>query len=227
MRSRYRWIAAITIVGAVAATPSAQGVNNVDPQVTDAVTQANVKVLGDAPAMAIGNLYQATAQSLGALLNDPTTARQTVQNSQSLTAQGVTRLYTVDTAPSAAPTSRLASIRQDSEAKVLRKIDAMAQRLHECGEACVLNLHVHTPEGEQVDARGHTCDAGDFEIAGTDISTTDPVSPAQLLATCIVARMESHSNVDVEGVAWVVPDAPAGARTASVVSVDMYVQRLP
>lgn len=227
MRIRYRWIAAITIVGAVAATPSAHGVNSVDPQVTDAVTQANVKVLGDAPAMAIGNLYQANAQSLGALLNDPTTARQTVQNSQSLTTQGITRLYTVDTAPSSAPTPRLASALQDSQAKVLRKIDAMAQRLDECGEACVLNLHVHIPAGELVDARGHTCDAGAFEIAGIDISATDPVSPAQLLATCIVARMESHSNVNVEGVAWVVPDAPAETRTASVMSVDMYVQRLP
>ncbi|QEL56533.1 RebB family R body protein [Chromobacterium paludis] len=30
----------------------------VNGQVTDAVTQANVKVLGDAPAMAAGELYQ-------------------------------------------------------------------------------------------------------------------------------------------------------------------------
>ena len=36
----------------------------VNSQITDAVTQTNVKVLGDAPAMAMGNLYQATAQAL-------------------------------------------------------------------------------------------------------------------------------------------------------------------
>ena len=30
----------------------------VNGMITDAVTQANVKVLGDAPAMAMGSLYQ-------------------------------------------------------------------------------------------------------------------------------------------------------------------------
>ena len=37
----------------------------VNNQITDSVTQANVKVLGDAPAMALSMLYQATAQALG------------------------------------------------------------------------------------------------------------------------------------------------------------------
>lgn len=37
----------------------------VNDQITDAVTQANVKVLGDAPAMAMGSLYQTVAQSAG------------------------------------------------------------------------------------------------------------------------------------------------------------------
>ncbi|HEX8697647.1 MAG TPA: RebB family R body protein, partial [Myxococcaceae bacterium] len=36
----------------------------VNDQITDAVTQANVKVLGDAPGIALGNLYQATSQAL-------------------------------------------------------------------------------------------------------------------------------------------------------------------
>ena len=36
----------------------------VNDQITDSVSQANLKVLGDAPAMALGNLYQATAQAL-------------------------------------------------------------------------------------------------------------------------------------------------------------------
>ena len=29
-----------------------------NPQITDAITQTNAKVLGEAPAMAMGNLYQ-------------------------------------------------------------------------------------------------------------------------------------------------------------------------
>jgi len=35
----------------------------VNSQITDSVTQANVQVLGDAPATAMGNLFQATAQT--------------------------------------------------------------------------------------------------------------------------------------------------------------------
>lgn len=36
----------------------------VNDQITDAVTQTNVKVLGDAPAQAMASLYQTTAQAL-------------------------------------------------------------------------------------------------------------------------------------------------------------------
>ena len=36
----------------------------VNPQVTDAVTQTNTKVLGDAPAMAMGSLYQTIGNSV-------------------------------------------------------------------------------------------------------------------------------------------------------------------
>ena len=48
----------------------------VNSQITDAVTQTNVKVLGDAPAMAMGNLYQATAQALANAAHNATTAQQ-------------------------------------------------------------------------------------------------------------------------------------------------------
>ena len=37
----------------------------VNGQITDSVTQANVEVLGNAPAVAMGNLYQAMAQASG------------------------------------------------------------------------------------------------------------------------------------------------------------------
>ena len=33
----------------------------VNNQITDSVTQANTKVLGEAPTIAMGNLFQATA----------------------------------------------------------------------------------------------------------------------------------------------------------------------
>lgn len=71
----------------------------VNNQITDAVTQANVKVLGDAPAMAMGNLYQATAQALANAAHNATTAQQ--QNNvtaQATTVMGVATLYSLDTA---------------------------------------------------------------------------------------------------------------------------------
>lgn len=48
----------------------------VNSQITDAVTQANVKVLGDAPAMAMGSLYQAVAQAIANAAQNATNAQQ-------------------------------------------------------------------------------------------------------------------------------------------------------
>jgi hypothetical protein len=41
--------------------PNSTGVN---PQITDAITQTNVTVLGEAPAIALGGLYQTLANSV-------------------------------------------------------------------------------------------------------------------------------------------------------------------
>ncbi|MCE9687639.1 RebB family R body protein [Shewanella sp. AS16] len=38
---------------------------NVNSQITDSVTQVNTKVLGETPAMAMGNLMLGTSQALG------------------------------------------------------------------------------------------------------------------------------------------------------------------
>ncbi len=71
----------------------------VNSQITDSVTQANVKVLGDAPAMAMGNLFQATAQALAnAAHNTPTAQQQTNVTAQAATTMGVATLYSLDTA---------------------------------------------------------------------------------------------------------------------------------
>jgi hypothetical protein len=40
--------------------------------VTDSITQANIKVLGGAPAIATGNLYEETAQALQNVVNQQT-----------------------------------------------------------------------------------------------------------------------------------------------------------
>ena len=70
----------------------------VDPRITDAVTAANVKVLADAPAMAMGTMYQSLASSTGlAFGNAVSTQHRQDMAAQAATTQGVTQMYLVDT----------------------------------------------------------------------------------------------------------------------------------
>jgi hypothetical protein len=71
----------------------------VNDQITDSVTQANTKVLGDAPAVAMGNLYQATGQALSNAAHNATNSQQqSYVTSQAATTMGVTTLFALDTA---------------------------------------------------------------------------------------------------------------------------------
>ena len=80
----------------------------VNDQITDSVTQANVKVLGDAPAMALSNLYQASAQALGNSAHNATTSlQQSNVTSQAATTMGVTTLYAIDTASTGMATQKI------------------------------------------------------------------------------------------------------------------------
>jgi len=70
----------------------------VNSQITDSVTQANVKVIADAPAIAMGNLYQMISSSLGLSAQNAVMAQQ--QSNiihQAATTQGVNLIYAVDT----------------------------------------------------------------------------------------------------------------------------------
>lgn len=72
---------------------------SVNDQITDSVTQANTKVLGDAPAMALANLFQATAQALANAAHNATGSQQMNSiTAQAATTMGVTTLYSIDTA---------------------------------------------------------------------------------------------------------------------------------
>lgn len=78
-------------------------------QITDAVTQANVKVLGDAPAMAMGSIFQSLAHSTGILYENAISAQQQVGvTSQAATNQGVIQIYSVDTMAGAVGTAKIA-----------------------------------------------------------------------------------------------------------------------
>ena len=78
---------------------SEAGASGVSKQITDAVTQANVKVLAESPALSLSNLYQTISQSLSLSAQNAVMAQQ--QSNivhQAATTQGVSLLYSVDTA---------------------------------------------------------------------------------------------------------------------------------
>ena len=81
----------------------------VNDQITDAVTQSNVKVVGEAPAMAMGTIYQSLAHSTGILFENAV-ADQQQQNTetQAATNQGVMQIYNVDTTAAACATEKIA-----------------------------------------------------------------------------------------------------------------------
>ena len=59
--------------------------DKVNPQITDAVTQTNVKVLGEVPAYSMGLVYQATAHSLSIM----TTTAGSVQSEMQKVTQSI------------------------------------------------------------------------------------------------------------------------------------------
>jgi hypothetical protein len=80
----------------------------VNPMVTDAVTQSNVKVVGESPAMAISTLYQSMAHSTGILFENAVAAQQQ-QNilAQAAANQGVMQIYSMDTMAGAGATEKV------------------------------------------------------------------------------------------------------------------------
>lgn len=80
----------------------------VNDQITDTVSQANVLVLGIAPATAMGNLYQATAQTLANAAHNATMAQQQMYvTAQAATTMGVSLLYSLDTGATGAATRKI------------------------------------------------------------------------------------------------------------------------
>lgn len=84
----------------------------VNDQITDSVTQANTKVLGDAPAVAMGNLFVATSQALSnAAHNATNNQQQSYVTMQASTTQGVSTLLSVDTASTGVATTEILGLK--------------------------------------------------------------------------------------------------------------------
>ena len=84
----------------------------VNPQITDAITQTNVQILGTAPGTAMGNLFQATSQALCNAAHNATAAQQNANLIlQTTTTQGVALLYGVTTSSTAVGMVRILKAR--------------------------------------------------------------------------------------------------------------------
>ncbi|MBB6367949.1 hypothetical protein FHR56_003114 [Xanthomonas sacchari] len=81
----------------------------VNDQITDAVTQSNVKVVGEAPALAMASIYQSMAHSTGILFGNAVSAQQQ-QNTlaQAVANQGVMQIYSLDSTAAAGATEKVA-----------------------------------------------------------------------------------------------------------------------
>ncbi len=83
----------------------------VNSQITDAVTQSNVQVVAQAPAMAMGSVYQSMAHSTGILLqNSVAAAQQHSALSQAAANQGVMQIYSLDTTAAAGASEKIGQV---------------------------------------------------------------------------------------------------------------------
>ena len=81
---------------------------HVNSEITDSITQVNTKVLGDTPAIAMGNFFIATSQALSnAAHNATNNQQQSYVTMQASTTQGVSTLLSIDTASAGMATERI------------------------------------------------------------------------------------------------------------------------
>jgi hypothetical protein len=98
----------------------------VNGQITDAVTQANVNVLGNAAANAMATIYQVMAHSVGLSMQNAVAHQQHMNAlSSGVTTQGVNLLYAQPTAATARGT--VAALTGNELASLLAGLTAALQ----------------------------------------------------------------------------------------------------
>jgi Killing trait len=86
---------------------------SINSQITDSISQVNTKVLGDSPAMAMGNLFVATGQALSNAAHNATNAQQqSYVTVQAATTQAVGTLLSVDTSSTGISTTDIFTSRR-------------------------------------------------------------------------------------------------------------------
>lgn len=81
---------------------------DVNGQITDSVTQSNVSVLGAAPAMAMGSMYQSSAHATGLMFQNSVQAQQqTAIAAQAAANLGVIQIYSVNSMAAATAAAKV------------------------------------------------------------------------------------------------------------------------
>ncbi len=82
----------------------------VNSQITDAVTQTNLAVIGGAPAQSMGTVYQMMAQAVGVSMQNAVANQQNMNTiDNAIVTQGIAMLYSMDSSSEAKATQEILS----------------------------------------------------------------------------------------------------------------------
>jgi hypothetical protein len=124
-------VATLLTSALIASVPATAADNHVvDQQVTDDVTQTNVKVLGDAPAVSIGELFMTTPQAV-ALAHEANAMPQAVRYAMTVDEDDIQMILGGDGSPF------------DQRRIIEEHLDAIHERLDQCGSTCIMNIQMH------------------------------------------------------------------------------------
>ena len=100
----------------------------VNSQITDAVTQTNLTVLGNAPAQSMATAYQLLAQSVGVAMQNAVANQQNMNTIDSaIVTQGISLLFSLDGAVDAMSAKNI--VLNDSNTEVLSTLQAIISEL--------------------------------------------------------------------------------------------------
>lgn len=161
----------------------------VNDQITDAITQSNVKVIGEAPAFAMGSIYQSMARSTGILFENAVRQQQQMNIlMQAATNQGVIQIYSTDTMAPPGPEELQARVEQSTAG--IENAAASGGVNSQIVDAVKLNLH------SVLDSAGDfsyavRCSAEAMQAALNDMSENarhDAMAMVKLAATASCLR---------------------------------------
>ncbi|MFT6557278.1 RebB family R body protein [Sneathiella sp.] len=100
----------------------------VNSQITDAVSQSNLTVLGTAPAQSMATAYQVLAQSIGVAMQNAVSNQQNMNTIDSaIVSQGISLLFNLDGAADASSVKNV--IVSNSDDEVLSTLQALLSEL--------------------------------------------------------------------------------------------------